>query len=101
MKNSTVTVPAPTAWDKIHHAPLCDDRTNEMLCIYLELVRIVASLPTPVIYKDTLEDFADYAVRRLNTLFGTGFELKRHKPAAEITLPNDSDLVGSGATVMR
>lgn len=56
-------------WDQLRHAPLCDDRTNELICLYLELVRLAASSVPVVMYQETLEPFAVYALRRLNKLF--------------------------------
>lgn len=66
----------PTRWDQVRHAPLCDDRTNELICIFLELVRMSATINPPIVYKETLEPFPVYAVGRLNSLFGTNIEIK-------------------------
>jgi hypothetical protein len=71
---------APTRWDKLRHAPLADDRTNEMICIYLELIRLASRVQPPIIYKETMEPFIVYAVRRLNELYHLDIQITLPKP---------------------
>lgn len=82
--NNMETNSQPKRWDSVHHAPLCDDRTNELICIYLELIRLTASIQPAFIYQETLEPMATYAVRRLNEMFGTNIELRiKEAPAVD------------------
>lgn len=79
----------PVRWDQVRHAPLSDDRTNELICIFLELVRMSATINPPVLYKETLDPFPVYAVNRLNALFGTniGISIKPVTTTKSTDLP--------------
>lgn len=79
----------PTRWDHVRHAPLCDDRTNELICIFLELVRQSATINPPILYQETLDPFPVYAVGRLNSLFGTNFALTIKPVLQESVLTTD------------
>lgn len=66
----------PIRWDHITHAPFCDARTNELICIYLELTRIVSMMNPPLMYTETLEPFFLYSINRLNQLFNTDIRVR-------------------------
>lgn len=74
----------PQRWDQVQHAPLRDTQTNELICIYLELARIVSMANPPVMFGETMEPFFLYAVQRLNALFGTTIQVQmRPMPQAD------------------
>lgn len=94
----------PTRWDQVIHAPFCDARTNELICIYLELARIVSMMNPPLMYAETLEPFFLYSINRLNSMFNTDIRVRLESIPAQSQAdgysetPDSSTMAVEGAT---